>query len=269
MHRRIPLSNHLDSSLLYISETELDKDFKASYHSHPTLELLLINEGTGNLITTNRRISIKKGDLIIINSHSLHCEVSSSKCRFYSIGVNRLDANLDNNFSKKIIKLPLDKTDYDSINFLYHLIITEAENKKMHFEDIIFNAFQQIKYFIQRTYQIKFISSSKEYDNSVISSAKNIIENYFYTNININDLSHRLSISPSTLSHQFKKITGRSVIEYKHICQINEACNLLKITDMNILDIAFATGFTSSSYFSEMFKKMIKLSPKEYRLMNK
>ena len=61
-------------------------------------------------------------------------------------------------------------------------------------------------------------------------------------------------------------ITGKTIIEYKLDCQIEEACNLLAITDMSMIDIAFATGFTTSSYFSEMFKKKKGISPKEYRM---
>ena len=34
---------------------------------------------------------------------------------------------------------------------------------------------------------------------------------------------------------------------------------------MSILDIAFATGFTTSSYFSETFKKKFGITPKEFR----
>ena len=33
-----------------------------------------------------------------------------------------------------------------------------------------------------------------------------------------------------------------------------------------MIDIAFATGFTTSSYFSETFKKKKGISPREYRM---
>ena len=82
-------------------------------------------------------------------------------------------------------------------------------------------------------------------------------------------MSKRLSITKSTLEHQFKKETNYSIIEYKINCQLEEACNLLKITNTQISDIAMETGFNNVSYFSKMFKKKYDLTPKTYRELYK
>ena len=72
-------------------------------------------------------------------------------------------------------------------------------------------------------------------------------------------------MSVSTISHHFKEKYGVGIIEYKINRQIDEAKNLLKISDMNIVEIGTAVGFNSPSYFTKVFKERIGSSPSEYR----
>lgn len=263
MHQRISLVNKTNNKLLYISKTDIGDDFKASYHSHSNLEILLITKGKGKILTTNKTIPIKEKDIVIINSNSNHCEISSSECEFLAIGVNHFNAFLDDSFKKKIIYFPVKDEEYEKIKKLYNIIFLESQIKDG--ENIISSCFENIITLITRNSNTFFNSTTSEVYTSLISNALNIIDNYFYSNLSINDLASRLSVSPSLLCHQFKKETGKTIIEYKLTCQIQEACNLLKITDMSILDISSAIGINNSAYFSKVFKKIMGCTPKEYR----
>lgn len=265
MHHRFIISIDEEPNLLYVSETTLDENFKASYHSHPNLEILLITEGEGKLITTSRNIDMKKGDVFIINSNSKHCEVAKNGCTFYAIGINKLEAFLPKNFQKKIIYFSLEKDEFDAVLSLYNILLKETQKQKKYSSLFLEKSYQMIMKYIERNADLYFEKAEKIQGNNLVSAALNIIENYYYTHLTLKEISHRLSVSSSLLSHEFKKETGKTVIEYKLDCQIEEACNLLSITDMSILDIAFATGFSTSSYFSEIFKKKKGISPKEYR----
>ena len=83
----------------------------------------------------------------------------------------------------------------------------------------------------------------------------------------LNDLASRLSVSKSSLIHRFKKETGYTIIEYKINCQIEEAKNLLKITNLTITSIASEVGFNDTSHFTKVFKNKLGMTPKEYRLL--
>ena len=136
-------------------------------------------------------------------------------------------------------------------------------------DDVINNSFLSILSLIKRYYNINFNTVAKNKYSFLVANAVDIIENNYYSNITLNDLSKRLSIAKSTLEHQFKKETNCSIIEYKINCQLEEACNLLKITNTQISDIAMETGFNNVSYFSKMFKKKYDLTPKAYRELYK
>ncbi|WP_244228718.1 helix-turn-helix domain-containing protein [Mucilaginibacter endophyticus] len=74
-----------------------------------------------------------------------------------------------------------------------------------------------------------------------------------------------LNMSTRYLSDLLKNETGKTSIELIHIYLISEAKNLIKGSDRNISEIAYALGFENISYFSRLFKREIGLSPLQYK----
>lgn len=62
-----------------------------------------------------------------------------------------------------------------------------------------------------------------------------------------------------------KRLTGYPPLNYLSRIRIERACKLLGEENLSITDIAFECGFSSSQYFSETFKKSIRMTPSEYR----
>lgn len=84
-------------------------------------------------------------------------------------------------------------------------------------------------------------------------------------NLSLEDLSRELELSKSYLNAVFKKYANRAPIDFFINLKMQEACKLLKSTDMYILEIAQSLGYDDPYYFSRIFKKMIGVSPREYR----
>jgi YesN/AraC family two-component response regulator len=61
---------------------------------------------------------------------------------------------------------------------------------------------------------------------------------------------------------------GISPINYLINKRIDESKKLLSTTNYSIRDISSIVGFSNSSYFSQMFKKIAGISPKTFRLNN-
>ena len=261
MHQRISIKSE-DNSILYISKTQLDSSFQTNFHSHPNIEILLIEKGSGFIQTTNRKINVKEKDLVIINSNCKHCEISNN-LTFYAIGINKLSIFLKENFIKKIIYYSLDSY-FNYVLYLYKIIYSEASLHQNDYLTVINNSLESLFIFIQRQNDLIFNTTSNN-ESDLVSNVKNIIENNYQLDIKLNDIASRLSISKSTLCHQFKKECHISIIEYKINCQLQEAINLLLITDMNISQISSLVGFNNNSYFTKYFKNKYNLSPSEYR----
>ena len=83
--------------------------------------------------------------------------------------------------------------------------------------------------------------------------------------LNISLKQGLFSVNKFHLVHTFTKQIGLSPINYAINKRIQEAKNLLATTSYSIRDIASIVGFCNSSYFSQMFKKVTGVTPKNYR----
>lgn len=71
--------------------------------------------------------------------------------------------------------------------------------------------------------------------------------------------------NPNYLSHEFKKQTGITFTEYLNNKRIEEAKRLLRSTSDMTYEIAEKVGYYNYRYFSQMFKKVVGLTPTQYR----
>ncbi len=98
-----------------------------------------------------------------------------------------------------------------------------------------------------------------------IQKAISYIDSHFDEKITIDNLISITNLSRSLFSTEFKNYTGMSAIEYLTIRRIEKAMYLLKNTSMSVSSISEECGFTNLSNFNRLFKKITKITPKEYK----
>ena len=54
-------------------------------------------------------------------------------------------------------------------------------------------------------------------------------------------------------------------MEYYHQLKIQRACSYLQFSDMQIQEIAYLLGYYDPFHFSNAFKQVMEITPKEYR----
>jgi AraC-like DNA-binding protein len=87
-------------------------------------------------------------------------------------------------------------------------------------------------------------------------------ENYSQ-NITLQQLAEYSQISSSYLGNIFKKVTGKSTIDYLIDIRINKAASLLK-DGFTVSETSKLVGFNDIFYFSRAFKKHEGISPSQY-----
>ena len=91
------------------------------------------------------------------------------------------------------------------------------------------------------------------------------IDRHYDEELGVECLAKLFYLSPSYLSHLFKKRSGRSVIAYINEVRINRAKSLLEKEDVSVGRIACTVGFNDINYFSRKFKEITGLTPVEYK----
>ena len=83
--------------------------------------------------------------------------------------------------------------------------------------------------------------------------------------LSLKNLASQLNVNPSYLSTLFKKETGSTLTEYVNQKRIEHAIFLLNSSSLQIQMIAQYSGIPDVNYFTKTFKKIIGITPKEYR----
>ncbi|KUO70253.1 MAG: AraC family transcriptional regulator [Desulfosporosinus sp. BRH_c37] len=99
----------------------------------------------------------------------------------------------------------------------------------------------------------------------LVRKAMDYIELNYANNISLNLVATHVHLSPAYLSRIFNEKTGVGFTEYLTQVRLKKAKQQLRMSTKTIDEIAIATGFNSSSYFSAIFKKHEGITPSEYR----
>lgn len=91
------------------------------------------------------------------------------------------------------------------------------------------------------------------------------IDGNINNDITIQQLADLLHFNPKYFIKYFNKHTGMTPIQYINNKRIELSKHLLCTTDMQIDEIYFNVGFSSSHYFSRVFKNIVGISPTEFR----
>ncbi len=98
-----------------------------------------------------------------------------------------------------------------------------------------------------------------------IQRAIEYINRNIESDLRLEDIGKNAHVSKYYLCRQFKQLTGLTVMEYILQTRLIQAQTLLASDSAPIGEISDRCGFSSSSYFSRIFREKIGLSPSEFR----
>jgi len=91
------------------------------------------------------------------------------------------------------------------------------------------------------------------------------IQSHTNEHVGVEDVAEQIGRSGSYLMRRFKAELGMSVGEYITKCKIDEACDLLTYGSRSLAEISAYLGYSSQSYFQNVFKKQLGVTPTQYR----
>ena len=145
-------------------------------------------------------------------------------------------------------KIPLDLIDYSELLSVSNIsqLITKAKKLLMTIAENINNSASYDE-------KLKF-RKVKEYIDS----------NYCNEEISLELIAKKMFLSPSTCSKIFKDETGENFSSYIIALRLNKAKELLR-NGFKVYQVSSMIGYSSSKYFSKLFKKHTGMSPMEYK----
>ncbi|MDR3220255.1 MAG: response regulator [Dysgonamonadaceae bacterium] len=112
---------------------------------------------------------------------------------------------------------------------------------------------------------LKVITSDERLFQKFNEKLKEQISN---PDLSVESISNDLGLSRVHLNRRLKSIINESPSTYIRSYRLKQAAHLLSGKKMSIAEVAYAVGFSSHAYFSNLFKEQYGMSPTEYMELN-
>lgn len=260
---------------IFHSKSEVRQD-RFRQHFHTETELGFMLGGGGVYMIGDKRHEAEAGDLFIVRSNEQHCLPTVTK------ELTSLNLYLSSYFlwhvcsdyipPKKIQALingdiPIEnKQKNDRISECYERIIPlfESEDPEARFalRGEVLRLIITVAEGIPEAAEDMTPSAARFAD---IQQAIRFIRDNYSRPIGLDEIAASAAMSRSYLSGTFKKVTGMAPYNYLIAIRIERAVELLRKTDMSVMDISLACGFTSLTSFNKAFKTLVGFPPTELR----
>lgn len=253
-------------------------NYAAESHWHDDIELILILSGQMQYNINGNVVCLKPGEGIFINARQLHFGYSEEKCEcvFLCILLHPVLLCSSRAMEQKYVSPILF---HEHISF-YHLKGTsEWEMQILTSIQTIYNirndAVSELK--IQRSFfdiwialcenviSIRQKQISQNHHLSVLKEMISFINQNYTKKLSLSDIALSGKVGKTGCCNIFKKYVNQTPNEYLTELRLRKAIELLKSTDMTVLEISYEVGFSGASYFSETFRKFFGCTPSEYK----
>jgi AraC family transcriptional regulator, L-rhamnose operon transcriptional activator RhaR len=278
-----------ENELVYINRSNELEEYCNVMHCHDFLEIAFVISGNGIHRVAEKEYETTRGDIFIINfdvPHGFFQNAESgnplvvyncvflpqfldlslfSASHFEEITTSFLFKSIVPENFTPMPDLKLSGIRLFEISELFDRMYAEYRQRNMGYIDIIRAYLIEI---IVKIFRYSADSSKREVakrNSELIRKSVEYMKLNYRSEISLSNLALHSLLSKNYFSRLFKEVTGTNVSDYIQYLRTEQACTLLRTTDMKIVEIAGQTGFSDMKFFYEVFKKITGKTPGEYR----
>lgn len=105
----------------------------------------------------------------------------------------------------------------------------------------------------------------KYHKDQQVLTAQQWLERHYSEEVNFAEVAADLGMSSRNFSRRFNQAIGEAPNQYLQRVRMEAAKELLRTTELKIIEIANQVGTTNLSSFNKLFKKIVNMPPKQYR----
>ena len=258
------------------------------WHSHDSVELVLITAGTGRHVLNGKRAKVREGDVLVIYPGHKHgyeeCQTLALTNLLYNssrLPLPLLDgtkiplfqrlfpedlAQAARNTAPEPVLHFDNRDDLDAV--LEHVHALEQELTTPLVGNILFSVVKLLDIILT----ILDLADARQplYPEKRTYPLAAILEHInqnFTQKIDFGRLLKMSRLSQRVFQYKFKQLTGYSLTQYVLRKRLEFAKEqLARDAERPILDVAFDAGFTDLSYFTAQFRKHYAITPRKFQL---
>ena len=259
-----PSSDRGSPWLSYISKTQYSQEWNSNLHTHSCAEMFFITDGHGRFRTRHEEFPVSIHDLVVVNAHVLHTELSQmdSPLEYIVLGVEGLEAM---GGAKGYTMLHL-HSGWRELMGCLELMLQETRERPSGYEEVCRHLLEVVLIHLGRQEELSLeLEPSDSRTSRECGLVRRYIDNHFKENLSLDQLAQLAHVNKYYLAHAFRREFNTSPINYLISRRVEESRFLLRETDHSMSIIAQMLGFSSPSYFSQCFRRVEGVSPLEYR----
>lgn len=237
------------------------------WHSHRHLEMHYVADGELEIFINNRWFKVEKDSMVIIFPYQIH-NTKRSTGMIYSTVFN---LDLLDLFSNTLLNYTCDDPIIQKPQSKYlHVLMKHAweiysTKPPFVYEELISTLSAIVGYSLSCMNNKLIKTLDVPQGISIKKIINYCIENACSADISLGMVSSRFHLSKTYISHLFSGKIGMTFVEFINSQRIEQACKLLKFSNMTITEIQYACGFNSQATFNRCFKNLLNTTPRVYR----
>ncbi|KAE9636183.1 MAG: AraC family transcriptional regulator, activator of mtrCDE [Epulopiscium sp.] len=168
---------------------------------------------------------------------------------------------------KKIYRRPLllRASEYPVLNQIILNIIREMRKKDIYYKESVKGYVHVLIVELLRLNDQEEQKAKIKKQTSRISGALDYVKENYRDEIKISQLAQACNMSESHFRRVFLETMNMKPVDYINLIRIQKACELIQKTQISMEDVAYKVGFTAVSTFNRNFKKLVGISPYQWK----
>lgn len=252
-------------------------------HAHEFAEIVIITAGRGVHVTGTESYPLSAGDAFVIGGSRKHDYHSMERLCLVNILFQPEKLNLRTYDLRTLPgyhalftlepawrqrhqfngRLRLTPQELSVVMAFVDKLEEELRTRPAGFKFMATASFMQIVGYLSRCF-----AKAKNPDSRAllrIGEAISHLEANYQEPIDLDHLAQIAHMSKRNFMRSFQAAMGSSPIAHLIQLRVNRAASLLRRTDQSVTEIAFQVGFSDSNYFTRQFRKLLGVTPREYR----